>query len=98
MFNDMFNSMDAGKAPMETFYDGYVVNAIIDAAYRSAESKRWEPVQLEDWRGSDEADSGAQFTDYDQDHFLVKEEKMPDGHTKLILKEKTTGKIIQRVS
>jgi predicted dehydrogenase len=29
----------------ETFEDGYVVNAIIDAGYRSATSGRWEPVQ-----------------------------------------------------
>jgi predicted dehydrogenase len=98
MFNDMLNCLDSGQTPLETFYDGYVVNAVIDAAYRSAESKRWEPVQLEDWRGSEEAGSVAQFTEYDQDHYLVKEEKMPDGHTKLILKEKASGKIIQRVS
>jgi predicted dehydrogenase len=51
MFMDMFNSMDKGKAPMETFYDGYVVNAIIDASYKAAESKRWESVKIEDWRG-----------------------------------------------
>ncbi len=36
MFTDMFDAMDEGRAPMETFYDGYVVNAIIDACYRSA--------------------------------------------------------------
>jgi hypothetical protein len=35
---------------METLYDGYVVNAILDACYASARSKRWEPVEL-DWRG-----------------------------------------------
>jgi predicted dehydrogenase len=98
MFNDMLNALDNGRAPMETFYDGYVVNAIIDAAYRSAESKRWEPVELEGWRGSDESDSGLKLTEYDQDHYLVKEEKMPDGQTRLILKEKASGKIIQRVS
>ena len=40
MFNDMFGAMDEGRAPMETFYDGYVVNSIIDACYRSAESRR----------------------------------------------------------
>ena len=34
------------------FYDGYVVNAIIDACYRSAESRQWEPVELE-WRGGE---------------------------------------------
>ena len=53
MFTDMFESMDEGREPMETFYDGYVVNAIIDACYRSAKTKRWEPVELEEWRGSD---------------------------------------------
>lgn len=30
--------------PRETFHDGYVVNCILDAAYRSAESRRWEEV------------------------------------------------------
>ena len=96
MFNDMLNSLDNHEQPMETFYDGYVVNAIMDAAYRSIESRQWEPVELEEWRGSDEADTGVQLTNYDDAHFLVKEEKMPDGKTKLILKEKGSGKIIQR--
>ena len=49
MFSDMFDAKEQGRKPMETFYDGYVVNAIIDACYRSA-ARRWEPVQLEDWR------------------------------------------------
>ena len=31
MFTDMFDAMDAGRDPQETFYDGYVVNAIMDA-------------------------------------------------------------------
>ena len=51
-WDDMFEAMDDGRQPMETFYDGYVVNAIIDACYRSAESRTWEPVRLEDWRGT----------------------------------------------
>ncbi len=29
----------------ETFEDGYVVNSVIDAGYRSARSGRWEPVE-----------------------------------------------------
>src|SRR5258708_1860981 len=33
-----------GKTPRETFEDGYVVNCILDAAYASVESKRWEKV------------------------------------------------------
>ena len=98
MFNDMFESMENGRQPMETFYDGYVVNAIMDAAYKSAASKQWEPVVLDDWRGADDADAGVQMSDYDDDHFLIKEEKMPDGSTKLILKEKAGGKIVQKIS
>ena len=97
MFDDMLDSIDNGKQPMESFYDGYVVNAIMDAAYRSADSKKWEPVILEDWRGSDDAETEVQMADYDEDHFLIKQEKMPDGKTKYILKQKSSGKIVQKV-
>lgn len=98
MFTDMFDSMDQGKEPMETFYDGYVVNAIMDACYKSSKSKKWETVELEDWRGSEEVSGGPQFKEYDEHHYLIKEEKIPDGTVKLILKEKSTGKIIQKIS
>ena len=97
MFDDMLDSIDEGKQPMESFYDGYVVNAIMDAAYRSADSKKWEPVIIEDWRGSDAAEIEVQMADYDEDHFLIKQEKMPDGKTKYILKGKSNGKIVQKV-
>jgi predicted dehydrogenase len=97
MFSDMLNALDEGRKPMEDFYDGYVVNAIMDAAYASAKTKRWEPVELADWRGQEEVEAGVIMTDYDADHFLVKEETMPDGSTKLILKEKASGRIVQRV-
>lgn len=36
-----------GQMPRETFADGFVVNCVIDAAYRSAETRRWEPVQYD---------------------------------------------------
>lgn len=36
-----------GAEPRETFVDGYVVNTILDAAYRSMKSGRWEPVMLD---------------------------------------------------
>ena len=52
MFTDMLDAFDQKRAPVETFYDGYVVNAIMDACYRSMETKRWEPVALDDWRGA----------------------------------------------
>jgi len=97
MFQDMFDSLEKGTPPMETFYDGYVVNAIIDACYKSAASKRWEKIELEIWRGSASDAAGRTWTDYDDRHYLVKEEKTPDGKTKLILKNKTTGGIIQKI-
>ncbi len=96
MFLDMFNSMDAAKAPMETFYDGYVVNTIIDACYKSAASKKWEPIDLKEWRGGKVNAGEAALKDYDPQHFLIKEEKMPDGRLKIILKDKNNGKISQR--
>lgn len=97
MFADMLNALDGDREPMETFYDGYVVNAIMDAAYKSIESKQWEPVVLEDWRGAEGAGDDVKMREYDDDHFLIKEEKMPDGRTKYILKEKAGGKIVQKV-
>ena len=97
MFTDMLDALDQGKQPMESFYDGYIVNAIMDAAYRSASSKQWETVVLDDWRGSNETGGGAVLTDYDDEHYLIKEERMPDGSTKLILKNKTTGAMSQIV-
>jgi predicted dehydrogenase len=95
MFQDMLDALDNGTQPMETFYDGYVVNAIVDACYRSAESKKWEPVKLDDWRGGETTQASSEFVDYDGQHYLIKEEKMPDGKTKLILKDKQSGKITQ---
>ena len=97
MFTDMLNALDEGRKPLEDFYDGYVVNAIMDAAYRSAASKQWEQVELVDWRGSEETSTGAELSDYDAEHYLIKREMMPNGSTKLILKEKNSGRIIQRM-
>jgi len=34
---------------------------------------------------------------FDAYHFLVKKERMPDGRLKLILKEKKSGKITERI-
>lgn len=98
MFTDMFNSMEKGTPPLETFYDGYVVNAIMDACYRSARSKRWEPVELFEWRGQKEVEEISGLKPYDEDHYLIKTERMPDGKTKTILKNKKTGEITQKIS
>jgi len=97
MFTDMFSSIENGKAPKETFYDGYVVNSILDAAYRSAKSRQWEPVKLDDWRGRKGLTKESHLTEYDPDHYLVKEEVTHYGAKKVILKNKKTGKIEEKV-
>jgi predicted dehydrogenase len=93
MFTDMLDALDADRAPQETFYDGYVANAIIDAAYASMHSKHWQCVNLPIWRGREGVGHLGVLRDYDAEHFLLKEERMPDGATKLILRHKLTGQI-----
>jgi predicted dehydrogenase len=97
MFTDMFTALERKSSPRETFYDGYVVNAILDSAYRSAKSKMWEPVQLEIWRGKTGVSKDSHLESYDAEHYLVKEEMTHYGARKIILKNKKTGKIIERV-
>ena len=96
MFMDMFNAMEKGVAPKETFYDGYVVNSILDAAYKSAKTKQWEPVKLDIWRGLEGVSKDSHLQEYDADHYLVKEEVTHFGAKKVILKNKSTGKIIEK--
>ena len=84
-----------GKKPMEDFYDGYIVNAIIDACYKAAKSKKWEPVEIKSWRGGSASQAEVTLKDYDAAHYLIKEERMPNGNLKVILKDKATGEISQ---
>ncbi|MEO6328507.1 MAG: Gfo/Idh/MocA family oxidoreductase [Ginsengibacter sp.] len=97
MFTDMFRSMEEGNQPKETFYDGYVVNAVLDAAYKSAKTKLWEPVKLDIWRGKTGLSKESHLVEYDADHYLIKEETTHFGTKKLILKNKETGKIEERI-
>ncbi len=96
MFTDMFDAIENNRQPKENFYDGYVVNAILDAAFLSASVKKWEPVNLEDWRGIPEEKVQKQMTDYDEDYYLIKEEVLPSGEKKFIIKNKKTGSIEKR--
>jgi hypothetical protein len=73
------------------------VNAILDAAYRSAKTKLWEPVILDIWRGKTGLTKESHLVEFDADHYLVKEEMTHYGTKKLILKNKHTGKIIEQV-
>ncbi|HXR85278.1 MAG TPA: Gfo/Idh/MocA family oxidoreductase [Hanamia sp.] len=96
MFTDMFDAIENNRQPKENFYDGYVVNAILDAAYLSASIKKWEPVHLEDWRGVAEEKVQKQMADYNEDYYLIKEEVLPSGEKKFIIKNKKTGSIEKR--
>ena len=96
MFTDMFDSMDSGTQPRETFHDGYVVNAVMDAAYRSAESRLWEPVEVE-WRGGTTPRIAKTAPTHDG-HPVVKDEILPDGRRKLILADKDSGSIFDLVT
>ncbi len=97
MFMDMFNAKEKGIDPKETFYDGYIVNAILDAAYASAKSKLWEPVQLDIWRGKSGLSKESHLVNYDAEHWLIKEEMTHFGTKKLILKNKLSGLITEQV-
>ena len=97
MFTDMLTSLENNKAPKETFYDGYVVNAILDAAYKSAKTKLWEPVKLEVWRGKEGVTRDSHLQEFDADHYLVKEEMTHYGAKKVILKNKKTNKIVEKI-
>jgi hypothetical protein len=97
MFADMLDALDAGRAPAETFFDGYVVNAVVDACYESSRTKRWEPVRLDRWTARAKpakisgvpAFAGGRFA-------VIKEEHLPDGTSHLILKDLETGEIVQK--
>ena len=97
MFMDMFEAIEQKRQPKETFYDGYVVNSVLDAAYKSAKSKLWEPVQLDIWRGKTGVMKDSHLQEYDSDHYLVKEEVTHYGAKKVILKSKKSGKIVEKV-
>ena len=95
-FNNMFNSMDNNEEPMETFYDGYIVNTIIDACYKSAKTKQWEPVDISIWRGDKNVPHIRNVKEVDG-QILIKSEVMPDGTTKQILKDPNTGKVSEKI-
>ena len=97
MFTDMLNSVEKGTAPRETFYDGYIVNAVIDAAYKSAKTKLWEPVKLDVWRGKEGLSKPSTLVEYDADNYLIKEEMTHYGAKKVIIKNKKTGAISEKV-
>jgi predicted dehydrogenase len=95
MFADMFDALEGGTEPAETFYDGYVVNAVMDACYRSAATGRWEPVALW-WRGGATPRVARAAATYDG-RTVIKRETLPDGRVKLILKDERSGDFEDRI-
>jgi hypothetical protein len=100
MFRDMLDALDEGRTPRETFLDGYIVNAIIDACYASAAAKSWQPVKLERWT-AEAAAAGTSATEPKAGAaggpILIKTEKMPDGKTKRVFKDPATGALSQTI-
>ena len=96
MFSDMFGAMEEGRPPRETLYDGYVVNAVMDACFRSATSRSWEPVELFEWRGGT-TPRIAKTAETFEGQTVIKRELLPDGRTKLILKDPASGDFSDRV-
>ncbi len=95
MFSDMFRAMEGGKQPRETLYDGYVVNAVMDACYRSATSGRWEAVEL-DWRGG-ATPRIASTPETFEGQTVIKREILPDGRHRLIVKDPESGDFSDRI-
>jgi predicted dehydrogenase len=95
MFADMFDSMEAGREPVESFYDGYVVNAIMDACFKSADSRQWEPIEVE-WRGGATEPIHRKYATY-EGHTVIKEELLLYGRKKLILRDKDSGAFSDRI-
>lgn len=95
MFTDMFNSMENGSDPMETFYDGYVVNAIMDACFKSVETHGWAPIDVE-WRGG-RTPRISNTPNTFEGQIIIKQETLPDGRVKMILKNPTTNEFSDRV-
>ena len=59
-------------------------------------TKKLEPVVIEDWRDTGEVNSNHAFTSYDDMYYFIKEEILPSGEKKIILKNKKTGLIEKR--
>jgi len=97
MFGDMFDALDEGREPVETFLDGYIVNAVMDACYRSAKTRRWEPVKIERWYPGKEKKVALTAKKPRRERYsVIKEERMPDGTVKQIVQDWKTGHVIQR--
>jgi len=96
MFGDMFDAIDSGRPPVETFLDGYIVNAVMDACYASAKSKKWAPVKLAHRPESAKKTFPPAVRVPRGRYSLIKEERLPDGRVKEILQDWKTGRVVEK--
>ena len=83
MFTDMFDAMEVGREPAETFYDGYVVNAVMDAC---PAPRGPVPGSRSSWTGAEGSTPRVTRQAQTEDGLVVvKEEQLPDGRRKLVL-------------
>ena len=68
----------------------------MDAAYRSAKSRAWEPVDLFEWRAGS-TPRIAKTAETFEGQTVIKREVLPDGRTKLILKDPASGDFTDRI-
>ncbi len=62
-------------------------------AYKSAETKKGEPVELKERRGQTGLNKPSVSKEYDEKHWLIKEEILPNGDKVVIVKDKESGEI-----
>jgi hypothetical protein len=67
----------------------------LDACYRSAKTRLWTPVELA-WRGG-VAPRIAKASRTEDGLTVIKEEHLPDGRRKLILRDPSTGGFVDRI-
>jgi hypothetical protein len=68
----------------------------MDACYRSAKSRAWEPVELFEWRAAP-VPRISQASESYEGQVVIKREILPDGRHKLILKDPASGDFSDRV-
>jgi hypothetical protein len=81
-----------------------VVNAIMDACYMSMKSGRWEPIKLA-FKASGKPQAAKTPLDQGKGrgkagkagYVAIKTEKLPNGRTKCILKDRATGRIVEEI-
>ena len=62
-------------------------------------SGRWEPVELDLWPGPQgkPGKTAERYSTAAKKKVVIKTEHLPDGRTKTILKDKATGRIIEKI-